>query len=95
MIAKKSWSLTLVALVAIGIAACGGDADADAEVAETQSWLDSALGCGYITQTEFNELDSEYEAISGGLVKMMAEAERWCGPSQLVKEEAAVYEVKP
>lgn len=56
--------------------------DADSEAAETQSWLDSAKACGYITEAEFKELDTAYEDICGGLVKMMDNADRWCGPSR-------------
>lgn len=65
--------------------------DSDAEAAETQGWLDYALACQYITQIDFQELDQKYEFISGGLVKMMSNAEQWCGPSHLVKEDAAEY----
>lgn len=65
--------------------------DADSEAAETQSWLDFARESGYITQTEYNELDGFYETISGGLVKMMDGAEDWCGPAGLVKEDAVEY----
>ncbi len=67
--------------------------DADTEAAETQGWLDIALCCGYISQTEFNELDQRYEAVNGGLVKMMTEPEKWCGPANLLKEDSADYEV--
>jgi mono/diheme cytochrome c family protein len=34
MIEKKIWGLTLVALVAIGLSACGGDANANGETAD-------------------------------------------------------------
>ena len=40
--------------------------DADSEAAETQSWLEFALRCGYITQEVFDELDAIYEKVSGG-----------------------------
>ena len=69
--------------------------DADAEAAETQAWLDFALRCRYISDDEFSKLDQEYEAISGGLVRMMAQADQWCGPSSLVKEEEPTYETAP
>jgi len=39
--------------------------DADSEAAETQSWLEFALHCGYITPEIFNELDAVYEKVSG------------------------------
>lgn len=67
--------------------------DADTEAAETQGWLDFALSCGYIAQEQFTELDGEYEAISGGLVKMMMEPGKWCGPSTLMaREEGVTYD---
>jgi len=67
--------------------------DADSEAAETQSWLEFALHCGYITQEIFNELDAVYEKVSGGLVTMMANAEQWCISSNHVKEDGVEYEV--
>ncbi|HWP47987.1 MAG TPA: four helix bundle protein [Candidatus Limnocylindrales bacterium] len=67
--------------------------DADGEAAETQSWLDFALRCGYISETDFIELNQCYEAISSGLVRMMAEAEKWCGPASLLKEDSVDYEI--
>src|SRR6056297_4296308 len=45
--------------------------DADSEAAETQSWLEFALRCGYITPVLFDELDTIYEHISGGLVERL------------------------
>jgi four helix bundle protein len=67
--------------------------DADSEGAETQSWLDFALRCGYLSREDYNHLDQLYEAITGGLVKMMAEPEKWCGPANLLREPSADYEI--
>ncbi|MEK7786054.1 MAG: four helix bundle protein [Chloroflexota bacterium] len=64
--------------------------DADAEAAETQVWLDFALACGYIEKALHSELYQAYEQIAGGLVKMMADPNPWCGPSTL-REESAQY----
>ena len=69
--------------------------DADAEAAETQSWLDFALLSSYISQREFDELDRIYKTISGGLVRMMVEPQKWCGPANMVREESAEYDVEP
>ena len=70
--------------------------DADSEAAETQSWLEFALRCGYITQETFDELDSAYEKVSGGLVSMMANADQWCTPHNEVHEDLSEYsEVEP
>ena len=66
--------------------------DADSEVAETQAWLDFALHCGYLAQIEFGQLTQSYENVSGGLVKMMMEPRKWCGPATLVREENVGYE---
>ena len=57
--------------------------DADSEAGENQAWLDFALRCGYLTQEEHRVLDHCYETICGGLVKMMTEPAKWCGPAQL------------
>jgi four helix bundle protein len=66
--------------------------DADSEAAETQSWLEFALRCGYITREIFDELDAVYEKVSGGLVNMMANAEQWCISSNQVREDGVEYE---
>jgi four helix bundle protein len=66
--------------------------DADSEAAETQVWLDFALRCEYITQETHSQLYQHYETISGGLVKMMSEPDRWCGPATLMaREEESNY----
>ena len=57
--------------------------DSDGEAAETQVWLDFALDCGYIDQEARDQLCATYENVIGGLVKMMADPNAWCGPSQL------------
>jgi four helix bundle protein len=64
--------------------------DADSEAAETQVWLDFALDCGYIDQQTHDTLYESCEHIAGGLVKMMTNADAWCGPSQL-REPAVPY----
>lgn len=69
--------------------------DADSEAAETQSWLEFALRCGYLSQLDFDELDSIYEKVSGGLVSMMADADKWCIANNAVKEDEVQYESKP
>lgn len=67
--------------------------DADSEAAETQSWLDFALRCGYLSREDYDALNATYEKISGGLVNMMADAGRWCTTHSQVREDAGVYEV--
>jgi len=57
--------------------------DADTEAAETQVWLDFALRCGYLGQESHDRLYQVYDTVCGGLVKMMANPNPWCGPSKL------------
>jgi len=66
--------------------------DTNAEAAETLVWLDFALKCGYIDATVHSELYQQYKQISGGLIKMIAEPDSWCGPAA-VREETAAYDV--
>ena len=65
--------------------------DSDSEAAETQVWLDFAPDCGYISQEEHDSLYATYENIAGGLAKMMANPDAWCGPSQLRESTAPYY----
>jgi four helix bundle protein len=66
--------------------------DANAEAAETEVWLDFALACGYMDQALHAELYQGYQNICGGLVKMIANPEPWCGPAT-VREEPETYSV--
>jgi four helix bundle protein len=45
--------------------------DADGEATETSIWLDFAYSCEYISQVEFNLLQSKYEEI-GKMLNSMA-----------------------
>jgi four helix bundle protein len=65
--------------------------DADAEAAETRAWLDTALDHDYINKSTYDDLDATYDRISGSLVKMMTNPDRWCGPADQVREEQAEY----
>lgn len=65
--------------------------DADAEVAETPNWLAFALGCGYITQAQHDDLCEAYEGLAKGLVAMMTHPENWCIPSDRIRDLTAEY----
>lgn len=69
--------------------------DADAEIAETRVWLRFASHCGYLTQSDFTELDKVYNTASGGLASMINTPGKWCGPARLVQEDEVRYEVAP
>lgn len=66
--------------------------DADAEATETRTWLRFALACEYLNDDAFEELDDTYDRICGGLVRMMNNPEKWCGPSDNVREPSAPYD---
>jgi four helix bundle protein len=48
------------------------------EAAETQTWLEFALKCGYIDDSVFHDLDQEYEKIFAMLITMERKAESFC-----------------
>jgi four helix bundle protein len=52
--------------------------DSDAENAETQHWLMTALECGYITSGTFDTHVNKSNEIGAMLGKMINEAEKWC-----------------
>jgi four helix bundle protein len=52
--------------------------DADAEAAETQVWLDTALRCGYISVEFYKTMIDRYDHIGAQLVRMMSAPEQWC-----------------
>lgn len=51
--------------------------DAESEAAETQTWVEIALRCGYISQEEALELDRRCEEILSQLVAMISHPEKW------------------
>lgn len=51
--------------------------DADAEAAETQVWIELALKCGYLSQSQAEDLDVQYENIQGKIIKMLRDPEKW------------------
>ena len=51
--------------------------DSETEATETQVWLELALLSGYITEEVFNEVFTDYESITGQLVVMINQPEKW------------------
>jgi four helix bundle protein len=49
----------------------------EAEAAETQHWLDTALECNYIDQATHNIFRQNYDEIIGMLVNMRRSAYKW------------------
>ena len=51
--------------------------DSEGEAAETQTWLDFARDCGYITTELCDQLNTEYEHVIGMLVNMIKSPDKW------------------
>jgi four helix bundle protein len=52
--------------------------DAAQEAAETQTWLEFSLHCGYIAHEQFDKLDKSYELIFAMLTAMERKADAFC-----------------
>jgi four helix bundle protein len=62
------------------------------EANETQSWLDDALDDEYLSQEDFAELDSRYQAIGGMLSRMIDRADDFCKHAPTTDYRAIVRE---
>jgi four helix bundle protein len=51
--------------------------DSEAEGAETQSWIQFAVACGYLDRDEGAEVYRHYDEVLAMLVKMISEADNW------------------
>lgn len=51
--------------------------DAEAEAAETQTWVRFAVQCGYLSKEQGEELYSTYDLIIGKLVNMICNPQPW------------------
>ena len=51
--------------------------DSEGEAEETRVWLEFSWRCGYMSETEADELDNEYDRIIGQLVRMIDRPEQW------------------
>jgi len=49
----------------------------ESEAAETQSWIEYSVRCGYVSRKEGRELHRGYDRIMGKLVKMQKNPEVW------------------
>ena len=52
--------------------------DCAQEASETQTWLEFALNCKYITKEIFEKLDEQYEHIFAMLITMERKADLFC-----------------
>src|SRR5712692_9008397 len=51
--------------------------DAESEAEETRVWLEFSARCGYLSETEANDLDGAFDQIVGQLVRMISSSSRW------------------
>ncbi len=64
---KRRWQAAFVAKLG----------DCEAEAAETQTWIQFSVECGYVDRKVGRELYQEYDAILGMLVRMITNASDW------------------
>lgn len=55
--------------------------DAEAEAAETQTWLEFAMDCGYMEREIARRLFAEYDEIIAIIVSLINDPDRWVLPS--------------
>ena len=66
--------------------------DADGEQQETQHWIETAADCGYLTQSQANDLIEKCAEIGRLLGGMMAKADLFCGTSvAAIREPVTEY----
>ncbi len=51
--------------------------DSEAEAAETQTWIDYAVDCGYISSENGRDFYARYNQILSGLVNMINNPSPW------------------
>ncbi len=54
--------------------------DAEGEAAETQTWIQYSVECGYLDKTAGRTLYKQYDAILASLVGMITHADKWTLP---------------
>jgi four helix bundle protein len=51
--------------------------DSETEATETQTWLEFALACKYLSEENYNRLNHSYNNVIGKLVIMMNQPDKW------------------
>ena len=65
--------------------------DADSEQLESQHWLLIALKAGYIHETMYQKLISQFEEIGKMLNSMMRKSNSFCSGNSEVREDEEIY----
>jgi four helix bundle protein len=60
--------------------------DAEAEAAETQTWIEFTVGCGYLDKGAGRDLYKQYDEIIGMLITMIINPEKWVMPTGIRKK---------
>ncbi|MCE5239046.1 four helix bundle protein [bacterium] len=63
--------------------------DAASEVAETQTWLEFARRCGYLSDTDTLALMESYDRVMGQLMNMVSNPDQWSTASVPATDEPA------
>ena len=56
--------------------------ECESEAEETRVWLEFCLRCGYISKTDADELDQEYDRILSQLIRMIDNPKVWIIPAR-------------
>lgn len=57
--------------------------DSEGEAAETQTWIEFSVRCGYLERATAVKLYKEYDEIIGMIVSMIVHSEKWVMPTGL------------
>jgi len=57
--------------------------DSEGEAAETQTWIEFSVRCGYLERDTAVKLYKEYDEIIGMIVSMIVHPEKWVMPTGL------------
>ena len=61
--------------------------DSEAEAAETQTWIEFAVACGYLDKKGARELYRSYNLILGKIVTMITRPTPWLMPRRLISRQ--------
>lgn len=63
--------------------------DAETEAAETQTWIEYGVKCGYLDRSAATPLYKEYDRIIATIVTMMIRSDDWLLPEIVPKQRAS------
>ena len=55
--------------------------DSEGEAAETQTWIEFAVGCGYLDRETARSIYKTYDEVIGMLVTMISSPQKWVMPT--------------